>query len=108
VIEGGEDPLIAGTRDQDRHIILSNDGGASIVAARHGIPTRHIGDVLAEFACADPELPAEACQQAFNTAIRISAPPVRVRPAGIQSFTCAGTAAGCPRCDRQLAAPGVG
>jgi hypothetical protein len=96
------------TRDQNRHIILSNDGGASIVAARHGIPTRHIGDVLAEFACADSELPAEACQQAFNTAIRVSAPPLRVHPAGIQAFTCAGTATGCPRCDKQPAAPGVG
>ena len=38
--------------------------------------------------------------QAFNVAIRISAPPVRVRPTGIQAFTCDGTAAGCAQCDR--------
>ena len=69
---------------QGKHILLSNDGGASIVAGQHGISTRHIGDILAEFACADPDLAAEACMRAFNVAIRISAPPVP-QPAGRHS-----------------------
>ena len=72
---------------QGKHILLSNDGGASIVAGQHGISTRHIGDILAEFACADPELAAEACMRAFNVAIRISAPPFSSRPTSVQAFT---------------------
>jgi hypothetical protein len=83
-----------------RHILLSNDGGASIVAGRHGISTRHIGDVLAEFACADPDLTAETCIQAFNIAIRISAPPVRSRPVSVQAFTCSRSATGCDQCEQ--------
>jgi hypothetical protein len=85
---------------QNKHILLSNDGGASIVADQHGISTRHIGDVLAEFACADPDLAAETCMQAFDTAIRISAPPVRSRPTSVRAFTCARSAIGCDQCDR--------
>jgi hypothetical protein len=86
--------------DRGKHVLLSNDGGASIVAGQHGISTRHIGDVLAEFACADPALAAEACMRAFDVAIRISAPPARSRPAGAQAFTCNRTATGCDQCDR--------
>jgi hypothetical protein len=84
---------------QNKHILLSNDGGASIVADQHGISTRHIGDVLAEFACADPDLAAETCMQAFIRAIRISAPPVRSRPTNVQAFTCARSATGCDQCE---------
>lgn len=87
-------------RGQGKHILLSNDGGASIVAGQHGISTRHIGDILAEWACADPELAAEACMRAFNVAIRISAPPFSSRPADIQAFTCTRTATGCDQCDK--------
>jgi hypothetical protein len=85
---------------QGKHVLLSNDGGASIVAGQHGISTRHIGDVLAEFACADPDLEAEGCMRAFNVAIRISAPPVRSRPASVQAFTCTRSTTGCDQCDR--------
>jgi hypothetical protein len=85
---------------RDKHVLLSNDGGASIVAGQHGISTRHIGDVLAEFACADPALAAEACMRAFDVAIRISAPPACSRPTGVQAFSCTRTATGCDQCDR--------
>lgn len=85
---------------QGRHIILSNDGGASIVAGQHGISTRHIGDVLAEFACADPDLAANGCMQAFSAAIRISAPPFSSRPTSVQAFTCARSVTGCAQCEK--------
>ena len=91
---------------ESKHILLSNDGGASIVAGEHGISIRHIGDVLAEFACADPDLAAETCMQAFNVAIRISAPPVRSRPTNVQAFTCARSVTGCDQCERIGRTPG--
>jgi hypothetical protein len=85
---------------------MSNDGGASVVAGQHGISTRHIGDILAEFACADPDLAAEACMQGFNVAIRISAPPIDTRPTSVQAFTCARSATGCEQCERIDRTPG--
>jgi hypothetical protein len=92
--------------DQHKHILLSNDGGASIVAGRHGISTRHIGDILTEFACADVNLAADACLGAFNVAIRVSAPPAHSRPSSVEAFTCARRVTGCAECDRIEGIPG--
>ena len=108
---GGEAELIVlaeklAVLGRGKHVLLSNDGGASIVAGQHGISTRHIGDVLAEFACADPDLAAEACMRAFDVAIRISAPPVRSQPTSVQAFTCTRTATGCDQCDKIEGIPG--
>ena len=101
---GGEAAIIVlaakqAALDRQQHILLSNDGGASVIADRHGIATRHIGDVLAEFACADPGLAPEVCLRAFNVAIRISAPPVHTRPTSMRAFTCAKGATGCVQCE---------
>jgi len=101
---GGEAEIIvlaarAANRDKTTQVLLANDGGASVIAHRYGVPTRHIGDLLAEFACSDPDLTPESCLAAFNAAIRVSAPPVHSRPAGIEGFTCSGTATGCVPCE---------
>ncbi len=82
---GGEAEIIvlasrAAASDGNRHVLLANDGPASVVAHRRGIPTRHIGDVLAEFACADPELSADQCLAACLLAMTVSKPRLAVVP----------------------------
>lgn len=101
---GGEAEIIVLSSKQARlgsrkHVLLSNDGGASVIAGRYGISARHIGDTLAEFACADPGLKPEACFHAFEVAVRVSAPPANCRPSGTQDFTCAMNSSGCAICD---------
>ncbi|MET9250273.1 hypothetical protein [Nonomuraea sp. NPDC003709] len=101
---GGEAELIAlAAREQKatgtRQVLLSNDGGASVVAARYQIPTRHAADVLAEFACADPGLSPTECTALFRSACEISAPPVVSRPADDSAFTCSHANGLCGPCD---------
>ena len=101
---GGEAMIIVlaakqAARDQKQHVLLSNDGGASIIADRYGIRTRHMGDVLAEFGCADPNLTPEDWLRSFGIAVRVSAPPARVRPTSSQAFTCVRRMTGCVECD---------
>jgi hypothetical protein len=103
---GGEAAIIVVAAKQARaggrvHILLTNDGGASMVADQYGLPSRHIGDVLAEFACGTPPLAPDACYAAFTAAVRLSAPPARSRQSQVADFTCAMTAAGCANCDGQ-------
>jgi hypothetical protein len=102
---GGEAQIIvlatqAATLDRHRHVLLANDGGASIIADRYGIPTRHIADIIAELACANPDFSPQACLASFNAAMKVSAPPYQVRPTGTRAFTCSGTPSGCSRCDK--------
>lgn len=85
--------------ERKTQVLLSNDGGASIVADRYGIPTRHVGDILAEFACSDPDLAPETCLQVFRTAIVVSAPPAHCRQLDAAGFSCAATPDGCAACD---------
>jgi hypothetical protein len=101
---GGEAEIIVlaaqkAETERRKQVLLSNDGGASIVADRYGIPTRHIGDVLAEFACMDPDLAPETCLAAFRAALRVSAPPGHCRQADAGGFSCAATSSGCATCD---------
>jgi hypothetical protein len=101
---GGEAEIIvlaakAANRNKTPQVLLANDGGASVIAHRYGVPTRHIGDLLAEFACSDLDFAPGSCLAAFNAAIRVSAPPARSRPTGVEGFTCSGTATGCVPCD---------
>jgi hypothetical protein len=101
---GGEAEIIVLARrqahgQQQKHILLTNDGGASIIAGRHGMPSRHFGDVLAEFACAQQDLDAGQCLRAFNGALPVSAPPAHCRPADAEYFTCVMTEDGCGLCD---------
>lgn len=103
---GGEAEIIVLAAKQARpggrvHILLTNDGGASIVADGHGLPSRHIGDVLAEFACGTPPRAPDACYSAFTVAVRLSAPPGHSRQSRVEDFTCLMTASGCANCDRQ-------
>jgi hypothetical protein len=101
---GGEAEIIVlavreATRCGTEQILLSNDGGASIVADIYGIPARHVGDVLAEFACADPDLAPEMCLTAFQAAVRVSAPPAHCRQETADGFTCTASPSGCAACD---------
>jgi len=103
---GGEAEIIVLAAEQARpggrvHILLTNDGGASIVADQHGLPSRHIGDVLAGFACGTPPLAPDACYTAFTAAVRLSAPPAHSRQSQAADFTCIMTALGCASCDGQ-------
>jgi hypothetical protein len=102
---GGEAEIIAlaakeARRNSKVHLLLTNDGGASIIAHEHGLPSRHIGDMLAEFACDDPQLAPEACRQAFEKALRLSAPPAHSRQSGAADFTCRKNSSGCDHCDK--------
>jgi hypothetical protein len=103
---GGEAEIIVLASKQARadgraHILLTNDGGASMVADQHGLRSRHIGDVLAEFACWTPPLAAASCYAAFIAAVRLSSPPARSRQSRVGDFTCLMTAVGCASCDGQ-------
>lgn len=108
---GGEAEIIVLARRQAagqsrKHIVLTNDGGASVIAGQHGLSSRHFGDILAEFACAQPDLDPAQCLRVFNASLAVSAPPARCRPANETYFTCLMTTAGCSACDAQLSAAG--
>jgi hypothetical protein len=103
---GGEAVLIvlatrAARESGRRQVLLSNDGGASVVADHNGVPTRHAADVLAEFACADPELPAQRCLKLFRESCAVSAPPKSCRPRTADFFECKRSGGGCEECDEK-------
>jgi hypothetical protein len=105
---GGEAEIIvlaarAAAADGQKHMLLANDGGASIVAHRRGIATRHIGDVLAEFACADRGFKPDQCFAAYTAALILSAPPANSRPGGVEAFTCIRAEGACISCERREA-----
>lgn len=90
------------SKTSDRvHIVLTNDGGASIVADQHGLIARHTGDVLAEFACADHGLEPESCWQLFEQGAPVSQVPAHCRPRDREAFTCRRTGASCSACDAE-------
>ncbi len=109
---GGEAELIALAVQQQatgrRQVLLANDGGASIVAALHNIPTRHGADLLAELACADPELPAARCLDLFKESCLVSAPPASCRPADDSVFRCSRSGSRCAPCDALGGATQIG
>jgi hypothetical protein len=84
---------------QERQVLFTNDGGASIVADQYGIPSRHFGDILAEFACADRTVGGAEWFSTFTSTVRISAPPAHCRPTGEKNFACSADALGCVFCD---------
>lgn len=101
---GGEAQIIvlaarAASEQEGRHVLLTNDGGASVVAHQHGIPARHAADVIAELACADTGLTPEMCLASFRASVPISAPPAHCRPTDTAAFACRGTSSGCTACD---------
>lgn len=101
---GGEAVLIAlAVRHKratgERQVLLSNDGGASVVAALHDVPTRHAGDVLAELACADTKLAPARCLKLFIASCLVSTPPASCRPADDSAFRCSRSGSACTPCD---------
>lgn len=100
---GGEAEIIVlamrAAEDTRAHVLLTNDGGASVIAHKYRIPARHIGDIIAEFACADPTLGPDACLAAFNAAVLVSAPPAHCRPREVSRFVCGADASQCALCD---------
>jgi hypothetical protein len=101
---GGEAELIAlAVRLQresgKRQVLLSNDGGASVVAARHHVPTRHAAEVLAELACTNVDLSAARCMKLFTESCEVSAPPASCRPLNDSAFKCSRSENVCPPCE---------
>lgn len=101
---GGEAELIAlavrlKREAGKRQVLLSNDGGASVVAALHHVPTRHAGEVLAELGCANVDLSAARCMKLFTESCEISAPPASCRPVNDAAFRCSRSESGCPPCE---------
>lgn len=81
-----------------QNVMLANDGPASLVAAAHGVLTRHAGDVLAEFACADPTRTAESLLADFTHACNATRPPEDVLPTTREAFRCRRAGGTCGPC----------
>ncbi|MEU9575400.1 hypothetical protein AB0D62_37320 [Streptomyces massasporeus] len=82
-------------------IVLTNDGGASRVAWRQGVSARNLRDILAELACANPDLKEEDLLAAFNEmTVHFGALPIDVRPTDSSAFRCRAFAGACHFCDR--------
>lgn len=101
---GGEATLIAlavrmKKSSGKRQVLLSNDGGASAVAALHQIPTRHAADVLCEIACSDSTITAQRCWEIFSKTRDISCPPRACHPANSSTFECKISSGTCAPCD---------
>jgi hypothetical protein len=82
-----------------RQVLLANDGGASVVAARYKVPSRHAADVLAEFSCGAHGVTPRRCLQIFQEACDISAPPAHCLPKDESFFVCIKSESGCSQCD---------
>lgn len=81
-------------------IMLTNDGGASRVAWRQGVSARNLRDVLAELACANPDLKEEDLLAAFNEmTVHFGTLPADVRPTDSSAFRCRALAGVCHACD---------
>lgn len=95
-------------RPERPHVVLTNDGGASEVAHDHGLPSRHAADVLAELACADSALDADACWAHWQAGKDVSKIPGHCRPNNKGAFACArDDTDACGMCDA-VAAPSRG
>lgn len=103
VSNGGEAELITLAIAERRagmptHVLLSNDAGASVVAAFHDVPTRHIGDVLRELACADDELTAEELHADLDQMATVSTMQASVRPRSAHDLACRRSQGACGQC----------
>ncbi|MFI9422372.1 hypothetical protein ACIG54_02285 [Streptomyces achromogenes] len=83
-----------------RTLLLTNDGGAMAVAARNGIPFKHVGHLLAELACDDAAVDA---QQLYETFVQITRQfatvPKQHQPTDEKSFNCIMKDGACGLCD---------
>lgn len=101
---GGESATIAlasrlKTSGDREHIFLTNDGMASIVAEKHGIPSRHVADMIIEFACADPTLSSETCFALVTEALPVTAPPRSSVPKVHTELKCFSNEGTCTECE---------
>jgi len=86
-------------RSHPTQVVLTNDGGASVVAQKHGLRSRHAGDVLAEMACANPDMDAGELWSVFSHCVTFTAPPSHARPTSDQDLRCRRQQDSCPTCD---------
>ncbi|WP_203924315.1 hypothetical protein [Rugosimonospora africana] len=86
-------------RRQSRRVsFLSNDGGASVVATFHHVPTRNFGHVLRELVCAGHFGPDEAFE-VLVAAQRISGIPLDDLPVAATTLVCDAAEQACATCD---------
>lgn len=82
-------------------VLLTNDGGASRVAWQQGVSARNLRDILAELACANPDLKEEDLLTAFNEmTAHFGTLPAEVRPTDSSAFRCRAFGGACQFCDR--------
>lgn len=81
-----------------RLVFLTNDGGASVVATFHEVPTRHFGHILRELVCAG-HISFEDAFEALTTAQRISGIPQDDVPKSPDELACNASGQTCARCD---------
>ncbi|MEU7863836.1 hypothetical protein [Nonomuraea sp. NPDC049141] len=86
-------------RDGRPHILLTNDGGASVVASNYGLPSRHLGDILAELSCSDRTVKSTDWFAQFQISLNVSAPPFHSRQRNSDAFECQQSGDGCGACD---------
>ncbi|MFG2825640.1 hypothetical protein ACGFX4_40200 [Kitasatospora sp. NPDC048365] len=81
-------------------LLLTNDGGASRVAWQHEVSAQNLRHVLAELACADPELDEGDLLVAFEEmTAHFGTLPEGAGPADSSAFRCRARADKCHTCD---------
>lgn len=81
-------------------VLLTSDGGASLVAEAMEIPSKHIGHVIRELVCADPAHLTTGLQASFDLITRtVGTPPAASFPDGEAWFECWAVDGVCPVCD---------
>lgn len=88
-------------RENTALVMLTNDGGASLIAATHGVRCRHLCDVLKELVCVGSGLTSIAAANAFARMATVSAPPKDCLPKNDEDFTCHRIGDICERCTRK-------
>lgn len=82
-------------------VLLSNDAGASVVADQRGLPTRHIGDILCEMACADATLTCGSLYYELEAMTAISRLERSVLPRSADALACRRSGDRCVPCEPQ-------
>ena len=83
-----------------RPVLLTADGGASLVAESMNVPARHVGHVMRELACSVPDATTAGTAVLFDRVTAgVGTPPAGVLPTGDGWFVCLAVAGDCPACD---------
>ena len=98
----GEAATIAECSDEISHgrrvVMLSNDGGARLVAAQYRVPVKDFGDLLKELVCAGLRSAEEAYED-FIFVAEYTSPPKRRWPTDAEEMQCRSVDGQCLRCD---------